>query len=334
MSLKLLSISALTAVAFAAGAAEAQSLKPIGSTVAVVNLVTAEFNRDTRTLGVGDEVNQDEVIEVGLDGSGEIELEDETKLALGPGARLALDKFIYDPDKADGSILINLAKGTFRFITGVAAKPSYVIRTPVASITVRGTIFDLFIRDDGLLWVLLHEGAVRVCNDRGNCRELDEPGKLLQVIPTGEVGVPVRWAELSGPGLLPFASAFPFVVKPPKIDPNPIFSEDAIKEAALPPPTKPPSADPDRPKKKVERPKPPKKKPVKEAERPKKKPPKKTADKSGPSAEDIKTGIAIGIGIGAAIGGINKGKRPKDPPGRRPDMPKHPKPRGGGYDLR
>ncbi len=43
----------------------------IGSALKVVNLVTAEFNRDTRTLQDGDRVHQDETIEVGLDASSE-----------------------------------------------------------------------------------------------------------------------------------------------------------------------------------------------------------------------------------------------------------------------
>ncbi len=72
---------------------------PVGSAVQVVNLVTAEFNRDTRTLQRGDRVHQDETIEVGLDGSSELKLDDDTKLALGPGSHLTLDKFVYDPEQ-------------------------------------------------------------------------------------------------------------------------------------------------------------------------------------------------------------------------------------------
>src|SRR5690606_19481426 len=93
---------------FAVGASSASFASPqapVGSAVVVVNLVTAAFNRDTRSLTNGDEVHQDELIEVGLDARSEIELEDATKLALGPGSRLMLDKFVFDPDKkTDGSI--------------------------------------------------------------------------------------------------------------------------------------------------------------------------------------------------------------------------------------
>ena len=108
----------------------------IGSTVAVVNQVTGEFRQDVRKLSTGDDVVQEEVIAAGADSIAELMLRDQTKLALGPGARLTLDRFVYDPDKTSGAIVLNLIKGGFRFITGVAAKPFYSIRTPVAAITV------------------------------------------------------------------------------------------------------------------------------------------------------------------------------------------------------
>ena len=64
----------------------------------------------------GDGVSQDEVIAVGSDALSELVFKDETKLALGPGSQVKLDKFVYDPDKTSGSIAVNLLKGTFRFM--------------------------------------------------------------------------------------------------------------------------------------------------------------------------------------------------------------------------
>lgn len=212
--------------------------EPAGSTVKVVNQVTAELDRETRTLATGDGVNQEELIAVGTDAIGELKLLDDTKLALGPGSRLRLDKFVYDPGKSKGAVILNLVKGTFRFITGAAEKPAYVVKTPGAAITVRGTIFDVFIEESGLTWVLLHEGALTVCNTRGKCRDLDEPGRLIRVTDDGAVGIPVRWAGLPGAGSVPFDTAFPFVGAPPSIDPTPILTRDAIL-----------STEPDQPKK-------------------------------------------------------------------------------------
>src|SRR4029077_17951959 len=130
----------------------------------------------------------DELIEVGADGIGEIRLRDNTELALGPGARLKLDHCLYNAASSGGAIVVNLVHGPFRFITGIAAKPAYVIRTPTASVTVRGTIFDVYVQPSGMSWLLLIEGAVEVCNAQNSCGLLDEPGRLIRITPDGEVG--------------------------------------------------------------------------------------------------------------------------------------------------
>lgn len=200
----------------------------IGATLKVVNQVTAQFNRDTRTLIEGDGVSQDEVIAVASDALSELVFKDETKLALGPGSQMKLDKFVYDPEKTSGSIAVNLLKGTFRFMTGVADKPTYVIRTPAASITVRGTIFDVYVLADGTTWLLLHEGAVAVRNQRGKCSLLNSPGHLIRVTASGEVGIPVNWDDMPGSNGVPFDRAFPFVGSPPSMDPRPVFTRDAV----------------------------------------------------------------------------------------------------------
>jgi hypothetical protein len=219
---------ALCAAALTANAAHAATPADIGTTLSVVDVVTAEWSRERRSLTAGDGVRQDEIIEAAPAARSEFRLADDTRLALGPGARLVLDKFVYDPEKKAGDIAIDLTKGAFRFMTGAAKKPSYVVRVPNASITVRGTIFDVFVQANGTAWLLLHEGGVKVCNARGTCRILDEPGKLILVNDTGEIGKPFRWANLKDAQGFAFDDAFPFVATPPSIDPAPVFTKDAL----------------------------------------------------------------------------------------------------------
>ena len=76
-------------------------------------------------------------------------------------------------------------------------------------------------------WLLLIDGAIEVCNERGECGLLDEPGKLIRITPDGAVGDPVTWASLEKDGVA-FDTAFPFVVTPPQVDPDPIFTPDDI----------------------------------------------------------------------------------------------------------
>jgi FecR protein len=205
----------------------------IGSAVTIVNLVTAQLNNDQRKLASGDDVRQQELIEVAADGHGDLMLRDDTKLALGPGARLLLDQFVYNPDISGGAIVLDLVRGAFRFITGVAAKPAYVIRTPTASITVRGTIFDVYVQESGVAWLLLIEGAVQVCAENGKCIVDDEPGKLIR-IGSDDVDKPVKWASLPQKRDVSFESAFPFIVTAPEIDPGPHFTRDQIVLGTFP----------------------------------------------------------------------------------------------------
>ena len=183
----------------------------------IVNKVTAEADQAARNLAQGDNVKQDEVIAVEPNSLGELRLNDETKLALGPGSKMKLDKFVYDPNKATGTIAVDLTKGAFRFISGVAQKNSYLIRSPNASISVRGTVFDVYVAPDGTMWVLLHEGAIEICNANGRCKSANNPCGIVRVggggdldrcghleQPTGRArdrfrdGVPVRRAPAAG----------------------------------------------------------------------------------------------------------------------------------------
>ena len=310
MQLKTLTLGTAI-ILLSGGAGAAAPGDEIGSAITVVNLVTAELDRDKRSLTTGDYVRQEESIEVADDGSGELKFNDETKVALGPGSRLRLDKFVYDPEKKSGTIVLNAVKGTFRFITGVAAKPSYVVRIPNASITVRGSIWDLFLQAGGAAWLLLHEGSVQVCNDRGKCRIIDEPGKLIRVTEQGEVGIPVKWAGLPDKENVPFDTAFPFVITAPSFDPNPILTRDVIILGNLPDSGNAHESEPDKPKTKSES-----RTTRKQATKTKK---SRTA-KKGSSDDNIVGGMDIVIGIGGGGMGRHRGHSGNHQPNN--DMPK------------
>jgi hypothetical protein len=229
-SAALLAISALAP----AGYAHAGPGTEIGDARTIVSLVKADFETEERDLEVGDIVRQDEVIQVSDDGRGEFRLNDDTKLALGPGARMVLDKFVYDSDKKTGSIVVDLTKGAFRFITGIAAKPTYEIRTPNASITVRGTIFDAYVLADDSAWLLLHEGAIEVTSAKNVCHVLDRPGQLIQIDSGGTVSAPLNWQDMPGRDAADFDVAFPFVATAPQIEPRPTTTRDGVIDASFP----------------------------------------------------------------------------------------------------
>lgn len=296
-------IVCLCLIAAPAGTARADPGDAIGSAITVVNHVTGEFRRDLRTLTTGDDVRSEEVIAAGMDSTGELMLRDQTKVAIGPGARLTLDRFVYDPDKTSGAIVLNLIKGGFRFITGVAAKPIYVIRTPVAAVTVRGTIFDVYVETGGV-WLLLHEGSIRACNDRGQCRTLDDPCRVLRIGAGGELQDPGTWNGLPQTREVNFAAAFPFVVKPPSFDPAPIFTRADIELGRCPEPKvrKAKIEDDDPPVKKAH-----KVKKSRKARQAYARPRRKSYPRYQPRSPGISIGIGIGFGGGGGGGGGHGG---------------------------
>src|SRR5688572_5948480 len=232
--LRAIAAASLTALVLHAAPASAGSGDEIGDARTIISIVKADFDKQERELTIGDVVRQDEVIEVSDDGKGEFRLNDDTKLALGPGSRMVLDKFVYDSDKKTGSIVLDLTKGAFRFITGIASKPTYLIRTPNASITVRGTIFDTYILPDKSVWLLLHEGAIEVTAAKNVCHVLDRPGQLIRVTGDGTVSKPVNWRDMPDRDTTPFDTAFPFVGNSPQIEPVPSTTRGEIEQASLP----------------------------------------------------------------------------------------------------
>ena len=218
-------LSLITAI----GSLPAVAADPIGSAVRIVNKVTAEAEQSVHPLAQGDGVRQNETIDVAAESLGELRLIDQTKVALGPGSKLKLDKFVYDPDKASGTIAVDLVKGAFRFITGAAKKSSYVIRSPNAAITVRGTVFDVYVDANGTMWVLLHEGSIEVCNSAGQCKTVSNTCGMVRVGPGGVLSEAATWNRQPDVSEIAFDVAFPFVVNPPEFDSEPRFTRASVE---------------------------------------------------------------------------------------------------------
>ena len=217
---------------------QAVKARRIGVTVAVQLKVTGSLNEALRKLREGDGIHANEVVETAPEALGEFELNDKTKLALGPGSKLVLDKFVYDPNKGTARIALNLAKGAFRFMTGNSPKAAYQIKLPSASLTVRGTIFDAFVDARGEVALLLIEGAVEICA-RGTCKLHDEVGWFVHVGRSGRISGPSKWDGSFWPGAS-IQAAFPFVGRRLVIDQVLHFQyADLYGGMSISPPTRP-----------------------------------------------------------------------------------------------
>jgi hypothetical protein len=74
---------------------------------------------------------------------------DQSKLSVGPNSQVRLDKFVYDPNRKAGSVVIQAGKGAYRFATGVQDSKNYEIKTPYATLGVRGTVLEIVVENSG-----------------------------------------------------------------------------------------------------------------------------------------------------------------------------------------
>src|SRR5215471_18858354 len=153
------------------GAAEG----PIGVAAVVRNTVSQLEPRVTR-IAKGDEVVRNEVVRTEADSDARLVFRDDTNLSLAPGSTVKLDRTVFDDPKA-GDIAIKLTQGAFRFITGNSAKEAYVIKTPIATMGVRGTTLDILVKKRRNI-IVLRAGKVTVC--------LPGPGKCVDLIRVGD----------------------------------------------------------------------------------------------------------------------------------------------------
>jgi hypothetical protein len=88
----------------------------------------------------------------------ELTFEDKTTVKLNEHSKMIIDDFVYDPKKGSGKLAINMALGTARYASGQIAKnnPQQVaIKTPTATIAVRGTDFSMTVDELGRSLIML-----------------------------------------------------------------------------------------------------------------------------------------------------------------------------------
>jgi hypothetical protein len=96
-------------------------------------------------LGPDSDVHANETVNTGNSGQANLQFLDSTKLSVGPMSTVRLDKFVYDPNRGTGNVVVNATRGAYRFVTGVQDPRSYTIKTPYATLGVRGTILEVVI---------------------------------------------------------------------------------------------------------------------------------------------------------------------------------------------
>ncbi|HEX8664932.1 MAG TPA: FecR family protein [Beijerinckiaceae bacterium] len=174
----------------------------IGGATAVERDVTGALPGEERKVAQGDDVFLDETVRTAALSAAKLRFVDETDLSLGPQASVKLDRYVFNPDKTAKEMAVTMTKGAMRWVSGLSPSSAYRIKTPQATIGVRGTIFDL-VADGRRTTVVLQEGAVEVCTTgpRRVCRMLTRKGDVITV-----AGNAIEGPRPGGPGPSDFAS--------------------------------------------------------------------------------------------------------------------------------
>tara|TARA_Y100000814_G_scaffold163678_1_gene119579 strand:- start:543 stop:1820 length:1278 start_codon:yes stop_codon:yes gene_type:complete len=111
-----------------------------------------------KVLNSGDIIKYLDKVRVGFDSAASLRFVDDTKVTLGENSSLLIDSLIYNPRSRIAEGALNLTSGFLRFAS--SGKGSGLsIKTPVAAIGVRGTVFDV-LATDTQIEVAVHDGEV------------------------------------------------------------------------------------------------------------------------------------------------------------------------------
>jgi hypothetical protein len=134
--------AALIAAPLAAFAAGGQ----IGVNAAIRNSVQMKTSADARPRPavLREAVHIGDMVSSGPNSALQVLLLDRTVFTIGANARMTIDRFVYDPNRRSSDVAASVAKGSFRFMSGrsLSGQGRSAVTTPVASIGVRGTIFE------------------------------------------------------------------------------------------------------------------------------------------------------------------------------------------------
>ena len=122
----------------------------------------------TRPLSIGMPIAAREQIQTNDVGTAQVVFTDQSTMNIGRGSSVVVDRYVYDPSARTGQQAVSLTKGILRFVGGhVSHGVGMSVRTPVATVGVRGGIGTIgFVPGCGML-VLNQFGSVKVSNGAG-----------------------------------------------------------------------------------------------------------------------------------------------------------------------
>jgi hypothetical protein len=216
----------------------------IGVASSVKNDLQRVAPAPSQAVGAGGSLIANEHLRTGEASAAQLLFLDETSVSMGAQSDLVLDRFVYNPNRAPGNVVLSSARGALRFVTGSQNPTNYTINTPVASIGLRGTIAEIFTyAASGLIFSRITdvEGVVVVTARSGQVVQLT-PGMSVLLSSAGAVEGPYK-ADLSGintAGTVPmFGPTIPTTTRTFDVPDSRLDMTDQLKALSEPAPLPP-----------------------------------------------------------------------------------------------
>lgn len=149
----------------------------IGDVTRARGNIAGLFQKLPRTLSEGSNVRFMDTIVTGADSRAEMVLIDDSVVTVGDNTELTIDEMVFEPGKRSVGLL-TLTKGVFRMVSGNVNKVvggKLTLRTPIATIGVRGTDFWGLQEKNKLTMALIDNGVIEITGADGVTITLDTP---------------------------------------------------------------------------------------------------------------------------------------------------------------
>ncbi|OIQ92485.1 FecR protein [mine drainage metagenome] len=133
------------------------------------DVLLAPANGEYASLAYGERVDSGATIKTGANGRVVLRFDDGQKVSISESSLFVVNEYKFNPHKpAQSSFIVSLLKGGLRAVTGVIGetnKRNVVFKSPVATVGIRGTDFQLYF--DNKLYINVLSGAISATNDGG-----------------------------------------------------------------------------------------------------------------------------------------------------------------------
>ena len=122
--------------------AMAQQPTPAGHVKTVSGSAFIVRANATIAAKAGEPVFASDALRTGADGAVGVTLKDDTRLSLGPGSEVRIDRYVYAPGEGGLGMVLKFVRGAAVYVSGRIAKlapDSIRLETPSAIVGVRGT---------------------------------------------------------------------------------------------------------------------------------------------------------------------------------------------------